>query len=57
MINEEVWFDPASGLAEPSAYADDVATAVRRDGLRPERTAAQHLPLTPWAQVEAIARR
>jgi hypothetical protein len=41
-------------LAEPSVYASDVVAAARRDGLHPERSAAQHLPLTPWAQVEAL---
>lgn len=42
-------------VATPSLYADDVLAAVRRDGLHPERTAAEHLPLTPWSRVEALA--
>jgi hypothetical protein len=42
---------------EPTAYAAEVLAAVRREGLKPERTAAQHLPLTPWTQVEALLLR
>jgi hypothetical protein len=44
-------------VAEPTAYAAEVLAAVRRDGLRPERTAAQHLPLTPWTQIEELLLR
>jgi len=43
-------------VAEPTLYAGDVLSAVRRDGLLPERTAAQHLALTPWSVVEALGR-
>jgi hypothetical protein len=39
---------------EPSAYATEVWRAVQRDGLHPERTAAEHLPLTPWSKIEAL---
>jgi flavorubredoxin len=44
-------------VAEPTAYAAEVLAAVRRDGLTPERTAAQHLPLTPWTQIEELLLR
>lgn len=39
---------------EPSEYASEVWKAVHRDGLRPERTAAEHLDLTPWSQIEEL---
>jgi len=39
---------------EPSAYATEVWRAAQRDGLRPERTAAEHLPLTPWSKIEEL---
>ncbi|MGE0554260.1 MAG: hypothetical protein AB7R55_12600 [Gemmatimonadales bacterium] len=35
----------------PSQYAIEVVRAVEREGLAPTRTAAQHLPLTPWPAV------
>jgi hypothetical protein len=38
----------------PSSYATEVWQAVHRDGLHPERTVAEHLPLTPWSQIEAL---
>jgi len=41
-------------VAEPSQYASEVWKAVQRDGLRPERTAAEHLNLTPWSKVEEL---
>lgn len=46
--------DYIQSIAEPSVYASEVWRAVRRDGLRPERAAAQHLPLTEWAVIEAL---
>lgn len=45
--------DYVQTIREPSAYAQEVMAAARRAGIRPERVAAQHLPLTPWTQVEA----
>lgn len=39
---------------EPSAYATEVWKAAKRVGIAPERTAAQHLPVTPWRQIEAL---
>jgi len=41
-------------VAEPSAYASEVWRAAQRDALHPERTAAEHLPLTPWARIEEL---
>lgn len=38
-------------LDGPSLYAAEVVQAAKRAGIRPERTAAQHLPLTPWDRV------
>jgi hypothetical protein len=40
--------------ADPSLYATEVWQAVRRAGFRPERVAAQHLPLTPWERIEQL---
>ncbi|MEP7383174.1 MAG: hypothetical protein ABI910_15900, partial [Gemmatimonadota bacterium] len=55
------WF-PAQGFLwagdyiqevnRPSQYAIEVRAAMRRDGIAPQRVAAQHLPLTPWTTVE-----
>ena len=39
---------------EPSQYASEVWNAVHRDGLHPERTAAEHLNLTPWSKIEEL---
>lgn len=41
-------------VARPNAYATEVWKAAQRNGLRPERTAAQHLPLTPWTRIEEL---
>jgi hypothetical protein len=38
----------------PSSYASEVWHAVGRDELHPERTAAEHLPLTPWTKIEEL---
>jgi hypothetical protein len=40
-------------VAEPSMYASEVMAAVQREHLQPERTAAEHLPLTEWTKVIA----
>ena len=32
----------------------EVWKAVQRDGLHPERTAAEHLNLTPWSKIEEL---
>jgi hypothetical protein len=39
---------------EPSQYTSEVWKAVQRDGLHPERTAAEHLNLTPWSKIEEL---
>ncbi len=44
-------------VAQPSSYASEVWRAVHRDGLQPERTAAEHLPLTPWAKIEELQKQ
>jgi hypothetical protein len=40
----------------PTTYAAEVLRAVRREGFRPERFAAQHNELTAWSVVEALFR-
>ena len=42
-------------VAEPTSYGWEVWRAAQRDGLHPERTAAEHLPLTPWSRIEELA--
>jgi hypothetical protein len=39
-------------VEQPTSYASEVWRAVQRDELHPERTAAEHLPLTPWTKIE-----
>jgi hypothetical protein len=41
-------------LDQPTLYAGEVVQAAEREGLRPGRVAAQHLPLTPWAEVVEV---
>lgn len=41
-------------VAEPTSYTTEVWSAVKREGLKPERTAAQHLALTPWTTIEEL---
>jgi hypothetical protein len=43
-------------VRQPSTYATDVWRAVERAGLHPSRVAAQHLPPTPWATIDSLAR-
>jgi hypothetical protein len=43
-------------VSQPTSYASEVWRAVKRDGLTPERTAAEHLPLTPWSKIEELQR-
>jgi len=38
----------------PSQYASEVWRAAQRDNLHPERTAAEHLDLTPWSKIEEL---
>jgi len=46
--------DFIQAVDEPSQYASEVWKAVQRDGLHPERTAAEHLSLTPWSKIEEL---
>jgi hypothetical protein len=46
--------DFIQAVDEPSQYASEVWKAVQRDALRPERTAAEHLNLTPWSKIEEL---
>ncbi|HLW86849.1 MAG TPA: hypothetical protein VKR57_00075 [Terriglobales bacterium] len=41
-------------VEQPTSYATEVWRAAQRDGLHPERTAAEHLPLTPWTKIEEL---
>jgi hypothetical protein len=41
---------------QPTPYTTEVWRAVRRSGLAPERVAAEHLPITPWATIDSLAR-
>ena len=36
---------------QPTGYAREVLHAVGRTGIRPDRVAAEHLPLTPWSKI------
>lgn len=38
-------------LESPSRYAREVMDAAERDGIRPERVASEHLPITMWSEV------
>jgi hypothetical protein len=40
----------------PSQYASEVWKVAQRDNLHPERTAAEHLNLTPWSKIEGTAK-
>jgi hypothetical protein len=44
-------------VGEPSLYGLEVWSAAQRDGLHPERTAAEHLPLTPWARIDELQKQ
>jgi len=46
--------DFIQAVDEPSQYASEVWKAVQCDGLHPERTAAEHLSLTPWSKIEEL---
>jgi hypothetical protein len=34
-------------------YANEVLRAAERAGIKPERVAAEHIPLTDWTKVQA----
>lgn len=40
-------------LDEPSQYAQEILHAVQREGFTPQKVAAEHLPLSDWAAVQA----
>jgi hypothetical protein len=40
--------------AEATSYALEVWSAVKRNGLTPEHTAAEHLSLTAWTKIEDL---
>ena len=40
--------------AQPTEYTAEVRAAARRAGIVPQRVAAEHLPLTPWATLDAL---
>lgn len=48
--------DYIQSVEQPSTYAIEVWRAARRAGIHPERTAAQHLPVTPWSTIDSLAR-
>jgi hypothetical protein len=44
-------------VEKPTEYASEVWRAVQRDGLHPERTVAEHLPLTSWTKIEELQKQ
>lgn len=40
-------------LDEPTAYAREVLLAAKRNGIEPERVAAEHLPISEWKAVQS----
>ena len=38
-------------LVEPTQYVEEVVAAVRREGVEPEKVAAEHVPLSNWSSV------
>jgi len=46
--------DYIQSVDQPTSYASEVWQSARRDGLHPERTVAEHLPLTPWTKIEEL---
>lgn len=47
--------DYVQDVEAPTQYVDEVAAAVRRVGLSPSTVAAEHVPLSPWSRVAALA--
>ena len=47
--------DYLQDASQPTLYTTEVVRAARRAGIAPKQTAAQHLPLTPWTTLEALA--
>lgn len=46
--------DYVQSVGAPTTYANEVIAAARRAGITPDRVAAMHLPVTPWATVLAV---
>lgn len=46
--------DYIQNIRQPTQYAREVIQAAQHYGFAPTHTAAQHLPLTPWATVTAL---
>lgn len=46
--------DYIQNLREPTQYTNEVWLATRRARIHPERTAAQHVPLTDWRVVDGL---
>jgi hypothetical protein len=44
-------------VEQPTLYTSEVWRAAKRDGLHPERTAAEHLPITPWTKIEELQKK
>jgi len=49
--------DYIQNTRRPSLYTLEVWRAVRRHGIMPARTVAQHVDVTPWSAVDALVRR
>lgn len=49
--------DYVQRVDRPTAYAREVYDATVRAGLRPDRVAAMHLPVTPWATLVGLFTR
>jgi hypothetical protein len=47
--------DYVQRVDQPTSYGREVWQASRRAGITPDRLAAMHLPLTPWAALERVA--
>ena len=46
--------DYIQSVRRQTAYAKEVRDAVQRVGIKPERVAAQHIPLTPWSTIDGL---
>jgi hypothetical protein len=44
-------------VEQPTLYTSEVWRAAQRAGLHPERTAAEHLPITPWTKIEELQKK
>ncbi|HEV3197198.1 MAG TPA: hypothetical protein VGZ73_04810 [Bryobacteraceae bacterium] len=48
--------DYIQSVTDPATYTTEVWLAVERAGFKPKQVAAMHIPLTPWATIEALAK-